>query len=279
MKVKAVKYYNQPNYPTIEKYSSNPELFLNHAPKSWIDNAKIWTALVAFSLSTSQCNAQDKPKDSTEKIDQKNKKDAGIENQKLNKSFVAPIFVHGEGAGATGCVVMNPPVFITEEEAKQVIINEFKKNNIDIDINTKKQITLSKKQVDFETNKQNTIQINHQFDGYNQKLNFVFDFISSEDYYQLKDEDGYLSSVSSFNYQKLANDLRSKILEKKDINAVIFYDPIVYAEEINLDRNATEKEWRKAYEEKEKSATEEAKKQLILQVDDFISWLKKENYL
>lgn len=277
MKVKAVKQYSSPKYPTIDKYSSHPELFLNHAPKSWIDNAKIWTALVAFSLSTSQCNGQDKSKNSTEITDKKG--DPQKKEKEIPKSFVSPIFVHGEGTGATGCIVMNPPVFITEKEAKQVIINEFKKNNIEIDTTTNKQITLSKKQFDFDTRKAKTVEVKHQFDGYNPKLNFVFDFISSDDYYELKDNEGILSTVSSFNYRKIANELRNKIIDNKKINAVIFYDPVVHAKEINLDDKATEKEWKKAYEEQEKSATEEAKNQLIKQVDDFISWLKKENYL
>jgi len=39
-------------------------------------------------------------------------------------AIVAPIFEHGEGRGATGCVVVNPPVFLSEEEALQVITEE-----------------------------------------------------------------------------------------------------------------------------------------------------------
>ncbi|NLE56935.1 MAG: hypothetical protein GX616_01130, partial [Planctomycetes bacterium] len=39
-------------------------------------------------------------------------------------AIVAPIFEHGEGRGATGCIVVNPPVFLSEEEALQVITEE-----------------------------------------------------------------------------------------------------------------------------------------------------------
>ena len=34
---------------------------------------------------------------------------------------VTPIFEHGTGRGATGCIVVSSPVFLSEEEAMQVI--------------------------------------------------------------------------------------------------------------------------------------------------------------
>lgn len=34
---------------------------------------------------------------------------------------VAPVFEHGTGRGATGCVVVSPPVFLSEEEGMQII--------------------------------------------------------------------------------------------------------------------------------------------------------------
>jgi hypothetical protein len=37
------------------------------------------------------------------------------------KVSVAPIFEHGEGRGATGCIVIVPPVFLSEEESLQVV--------------------------------------------------------------------------------------------------------------------------------------------------------------
>lgn len=43
---------------------------------------------------------------------------------KLARTIVAPLFVHGEGRGATGCMIMVPPVFLSEEEALLVIREE-----------------------------------------------------------------------------------------------------------------------------------------------------------
>ncbi len=43
---------------------------------------------------------------------------------------VAPIFEHGEGRGATGCVVISPPVFLSEEEALQIVKEELAKHGV-----------------------------------------------------------------------------------------------------------------------------------------------------
>lgn len=48
------------------------------------------------------------------------------------KAVVAPIFEHGEGRGATGCVVVNPPVFLSEQDAMQVIREELPKSGVSL---------------------------------------------------------------------------------------------------------------------------------------------------
>jgi hypothetical protein len=45
---------------------------------------------------------------------------------------VAPIFEHGDGRGATGCVVVSPPVFLSEEEAMQIIHEELVKHGVQL---------------------------------------------------------------------------------------------------------------------------------------------------
>jgi hypothetical protein len=47
-----------------------------------------------------------------------------------NPAVVAPIFLHGEGRGAIGCVVANPPVFLSEQDAMQVIREQLGKAGI-----------------------------------------------------------------------------------------------------------------------------------------------------
>jgi len=50
---------------------------------------------------------------------------AGVSKQPDKRALVvAPVFEHGEGRGSTGCIVVAPPVFLSEEEALQVIREE-----------------------------------------------------------------------------------------------------------------------------------------------------------
>jgi hypothetical protein len=43
---------------------------------------------------------------------------------------VAPIFEYGAGRAGDGCVVVNPPVFLSEQDAMQVIREELKKSGV-----------------------------------------------------------------------------------------------------------------------------------------------------
>ena len=46
------------------------------------------------------------------------------------KIIVAPIFEHGEGRGVTGCVVITPPVFLSEEEGMQILREELARHGV-----------------------------------------------------------------------------------------------------------------------------------------------------
>ena len=48
------------------------------------------------------------------------------------KVIVAPVFEHGEGRGATGCIVVSPPVFMSEEEGMQILREELAKHGIQL---------------------------------------------------------------------------------------------------------------------------------------------------
>ncbi len=45
---------------------------------------------------------------------------------------VAPIFEHGEGVGAGGCVVVSPPAFLSEEEAMPILREELGRHGIEL---------------------------------------------------------------------------------------------------------------------------------------------------
>ena len=154
MIIKPVRNYKTPAYPTIEQYVYHPQELLRYAPHSWLGNAAVWTALVAFSVGGNSCKSGKKPaNESVEIVDiqndniqpqQKNTDTIQvvdnqskpirkqIQKQEISdtKSCVAPIFVHGDGIGAFGCMVTAPPVILSEEDALQIIKAGLAKHNL-----------------------------------------------------------------------------------------------------------------------------------------------------
>ena len=133
MKIKPVKNYKVPTYPTIERYVYNPQEFLRHTPHSWLGNAAVMTALATFSLNNSSC-AQN-PKPVIMQNDKKPNKSDQTQYTQQQISFVAPVFIHGDGVSSFGCVMVAPPVIISEQDAMEIVKSEFAKHSINL--NTK----------------------------------------------------------------------------------------------------------------------------------------------
>ena len=111
MKSKPVRKYGQPKYPTRLEIAARPALLHRHQPPAWRKRPELTGAAGLFLLAdTARLSAADtSPKGSP------------TPTQTNAVAIVAPIFQHGDGRGATGCIVMAPPVFLSEEEALQVI--------------------------------------------------------------------------------------------------------------------------------------------------------------
>jgi hypothetical protein len=114
MKPKSVRKYASPKYPTRPEVAARPDLLLRHQPPAWRKWPELTGAVGLFLLADpARLPAAD---GST--------KDSQASAQSKAVAIVAPVFQHGEGRGATGCIVMAPPVFLSEEEAMQVIREE-----------------------------------------------------------------------------------------------------------------------------------------------------------
>src|SRR5690554_5017571 len=128
MEIKSINNSQQPNYPTIELFVKHPELLSRNIPNSWLKNQFVATSLAAFLLSacgTSTAKKSEKieivetlgtdnPAEDTIKSTTTAQEPINTPQKKRadnNITHIAPIFAHGEGSGATGCIVMSPPVF------------------------------------------------------------------------------------------------------------------------------------------------------------------------
>jgi hypothetical protein len=229
------------------------------------------TALLAFTVGGTHCVYGQITNPNTEQTDKKSNKRDQIQQEQQQISHVAPIFVHGKGISAFGCEIVAPPVIISEQDALEIIRNEFAKHNIKLETKTDKSIDIKVKEYDYNKNEVVTKTKKMQFDGFSPDLNFVVEFVSDRDATYADKEESYLCSTWSNNLKSLAEKLQNQIKEEGKLNAVIFYDPVTRTK-----RDRNDKNYWNNYEKIKKAAQEESKQLLIQQVADFIKWLKKE---
>jgi len=280
MKIQPVILLNEPSYPRIEEYANTPSSIIKNAPDSWKRNKLVLTALISFAFSNQSCDKLSQKSTRFEIIqlqEDANNDGSKIQEALFDSSFVAPLFHHGNGIGVYGCVVIMPPVFINEQEAKQIILNELKKEGLVFD-----SIAQPNQKIIIKTDKKLWEEIKDDyivrdttefkellFDGYNKDLNLAFCFLSQTNYRAFTDYEPESSSVSHEDYKKTSKKLRGIIKEANNLNAVIFYEPIPYP---NRDDNSEIPSW----EEWEIKGKVVAVDSLKAQVSDFVNWLKNE---
>ena len=282
MKCKKVRRYVAPQYPTREYLVEHPEL-LNWVPKRWRKNRLVLAVLsmVVPLLLARQATAGDKtaPKAATVRV--------------------APLFIHGDGRGAFGCVAVNPPVFLSEDEARQVVQDEAKKAGItfEADALTLKDVTVpvtdqfgfldEEEKGKNEKTQKNTAASKTQrrdlwLDGYAGKQKIAYEIVSQQDFadWERKDRSGWCS-VSSYDFKSTAETLRNGLAQAKgDTVAAVFYEPGASAPEVASPKGkATEAEWKAHWQAREKAGKELGEKELRLQVRDFIEWLKAQGVI
>jgi hypothetical protein len=104
----------QPAYPAKLQALADPDLLANHVPPAWLARAEIAGTIGVF-LAANVAGCSDKPPP----------RGSGKPDPRLEKvAIVAPIFVHGEGRAADGCSAENFPVYLSEQQALQVITEE-----------------------------------------------------------------------------------------------------------------------------------------------------------
>lgn len=275
MKIKPVKKSKKPNYPTIELYINNPVLLSKNVPENWLKNSCVATSLATFILLGSpkiKVQASCINTEITDKIDY-NQNDS-IKEIIKDSVKIAPIFAHGEGSGSTGCVVMSPPVFISENEAKELIFKRLKKEGFNLKIENTDTIQFKSKQID-QIKEYPEINFVIKMDAYDSLLNFAIIYVSKEDYKNFVDIENWSRwSVKSYQTKKAAELIRNGFIENGKTNAVVFYEPLRTGNKYTS-RELMELELKgESYELIERNFS----KQLLLeQVEDFIKWIKQEN--
>ncbi len=269
--VRKVRRQRRPGYPTRPEVARDPELLRRHVPSAWKKSAQVTAAL---SIVLASAYAQDAP-------------------SKAKGFKVAPIFEHGEGRGATGCVVMTPPQFLAEDDALRIIIQEMEKAGIPTPDRGKsfRDITYGENIFPPPPDKDGTgpwtpdlLEGDRKpivFDLYEPLEGIVIEYVSSTGrQFAVTDQDKFLSrfsSVVSYDLLDAAKRLRRNLERNRshrNLYCGVFYDPgyshkTVDSAKISLgpDNDAKRKD---AVESLNPSPAD----LLRAQVKDFIEWLK-----
>lgn len=270
-----------PAYPTRQQLLSNPDALHENLPPKWQPlvaagglSVILLVAGLASSLGGCENHVQtagvpQPPTVTTEEHAQQLAKAAG--------PIVAPIFEHGTGRATTGCEVIAPPVFVSEEEARQIIIEELSKVGIkltqqDVEL---KDIGIRPKKIDTVTKdgQATTVQVPGDprplvADLVDPAKHVAVEYVSETDYHTLGGEMS-MSSVETYDFKKVSQELAEQIKAGKgDLRFGVFYDPAGRADLENGDMT-----------EKMKTAEKQAKEDLRQQIRDFAAWLKKQGVI
>jgi hypothetical protein len=259
LKVEPVLFYGTPKYPTKDAVRADP-LILNTLPRRWSGMPALCVAL-SLSLSTGLIgcsNNNDRDDDDDDDL-----------------RVSVPFFAHGEGRGAYGCVMVAPAVYLSEEEALQIIKEEAKAKGVVFDdTKTIRGTRFPATNINMGDDEYETWQGSIELDGYDSDLQIGFEYVSENDVNDWAKETDSWCSVSDYDMKGTAERL-SKVVK----NTAVFYEP-------GSDPNAFEMDWEADSETIDKyfGSYESEQKELMLenlraQVRDFLDWLAAEGII
>jgi len=190
MDLKPITRYAAPRYPTNAYLVEHPEL-LRLVPKRWRGNKVVLRTLSATIFLVISCQGQ--------------------------AAKVAPVFVHGAGRGTFGCVAINPPVVLSEDEARQVICDEARNAGVEFSDTA------------FVLGGDPALKA----DGYDPVHKIAFEYISLRDeeaWWQAHSAGGGMMRASAWgsNVRATADTIRSTMAKTVHGPATgVFYDPLV----------------------------------------------------
>ncbi len=208
---------------------------------------------------------------------------------------VAPVFKHGDGRGVAGCVVVSPPVFLSEEEGMQVLREELAKHGVNLKAGSvlkgvriprrmlkRERIPNEKGGVDRKESVVENFDLAKplELDGLDPDKNIAIEFISNNDYLQVGGVMS-MSTVQSYKFQDVAKDLASTVKKQGEDHVFFaaFYDPLFKAPLPKPSKDGEEIDWQTVWRERRERGVKESQELLRQQAQDFVAWLKKQKVL
>ena len=278
--------YKSPSYPTKEEIMKNPAL-LRKIPRRWANNPLVLTALglvlsagltacgtasdsiLPDSASPAASDAQGAANSPSSDHSIASAVDSSEASANDAKALDIPIFAHGTGRGSYGCESVAPPVFLSEEEAMQVIEEECAAQGIDL--SGKKTIsgtfpaTSTLPETISGGASDQTYTGDLRLDGYSEDLGIGVEFVSTDDIIDWQADTEMHATVEEFDLKGTAQ----RLADCTD-NVAVFYDPTA---DNYLDFTGSNEE---SYVE---SSKEQSLEELREQVRDFLQWLKAQGVI
>jgi hypothetical protein len=298
MELEPVRQTSVPAYPTKLAVEADPALLAAHVPVGWKTGGVAGALAIFLAANLGGCQGKSPPNqagagnssDKAQRPPSETKADAGTARNQALKAVVAPVFAHGEGRGAVGCVVMSPPVFLSEEEALQIIREELTKSGLELSQSKLelKGVTIapvSGEMVKTATGSYDMRMIEDKdktqpvtADLADPQRHVAVEFVSAEDTNKLNNP--YCgSTVGSYDTRLVAQRIADKVKEKgQGVYFGAFYDPVTIVSESDVARErkvSSGDAWKAA----EKRRAEESKTLLRQQVQDFVTWLKMQEVI
>lgn len=290
MEVRAVESYREPGYPTRREIKDDPRLLKKTMSQGRLKllGAGLSGALMA-ALSVGGCEdtTVKEPGGGDIEVVVNDKDPVPTREVSSNKqtAMIAPLFAHGEGRGATGCVVISPPVFISEEEAAVIIKEELAKHGLELD---RTNIVLEGVEIEPDLDgapdrwQPEPLKVEIDMQDSNKKISV--EFVSKKDHSAIESlkYKRMISSVQRYEIKKAGERLRSelKIHQAEGVYG-IFYDPMVplFRYPITSEDVKSVNQMRLRWEERMKLAKDNASEELRKQVQDFAEWLKEKEVI
>lgn len=268
-KLTPASHYSAPKYPTKEAVTANPQL-LSYIPRRWAKNPYVLTALsLVMAAGLTACgSAQESESDfsfPSPAVSDSPSTDSVDNAQSESDTLDIPIFAHGTGRGGYGCESVAPPVFLSEEEAMQVIAEECAAQGIDISGTKTISGTFPATSLVPGNDTGDTYTGSLTLDGYSEDLDLGIEFVSSEDILDWEAPSGMHATVDDFRLK----DTAQRLSDATD-RVAVFYDPTASNYEDFTGSNE------ESYVENGKAQSLEALRE---QVRDFLQWLKAQGVI
>ncbi len=235
MKIRKVTNYKAPNYPNLTQILETPEI-MNKLPKRWQSPSK-WMMIMGISTLLTRYLAAEETTDSNFEVIVVPSEENSETSEKIeepvepNVQFakILPEALAKDGRGTFGCVAMNPPTFLSESEALELIYTELTKAGLKLKEDVKiDNIECPNEDARWSRSKPKTIVGKYSFDYTSNDKSIIIEFVSLKDAKNWK-MSNTMSSAPSYNLPKVVDEQMKKAFDNYPEKATVafFFDPLV----------------------------------------------------